>query len=76
MAKQQGTSGTSGTNAPTWALALGLLAWCAITLIGVALQLPPEVIVLRALVGSVAVAVVAVAMTLGWNLMSPEDEND
>jgi hypothetical protein len=60
----------------TWALAFGLLAWCAITLIGVTQRLTPEVIVLRAVIGSASVAVVAMGVHLGWSLISTEDESD
>lgn len=57
-------------------MAAGLLTGCAVTLIGVALSLPPTTILLRATMSGCVVTVMAVMLSLGWKLVTPQNEED
>ncbi|HWL09039.1 MAG TPA: hypothetical protein VNQ76_11560 [Planctomicrobium sp.] len=69
-------STTPAKQDPPIASAVGLLAACAVTLIGVAGDLSPEVILLRAIIaGSVSFALAGVMMTY-WKAVSPKHEEE
>ncbi|SFI36804.1 hypothetical protein [Planctomicrobium piriforme] len=60
----------------TFAAALGLLAGCAVTLLGVAGSLSPEIILFRACVASAVAFMVAVVVLAYWKSVTPRREED
>lgn len=67
---------SNSTQNGSWPMAAGLLAGCAVTLIGVALSLPPTTILLRATMSGCVVTVMAVMLSIGWKLVTPQNEEE
>lgn len=59
----------------SWVAASGLLAGCAITLVGVGLQLSPELILVRAVIGGALMAAIAASISAGWKILQLSDED-
>ena len=76
MPRPPSTSSQTPSPTPSWVAASGLLTGCAVTLIGVLMQLSPERILLRAVLGGTAMAIVTSVAMIGWKLVSPVDRSD
>ncbi|WP_437192246.1 hypothetical protein [Planctomicrobium sp. SH527] len=61
---------------PPVAAAMGILAGCAATLIGVATQLSPEVILVRAVVAGGVTFVLAALLVAWWRCVTPHVEEE
>lgn len=75
MTKKQTFPPRTATECPSWGAALGLLAGCGITLIGVALNLPPDVILLRALLGGCIIGGVVSVIAASWRLAATSEDD-
>lgn len=75
MTQKQTITPRTGSEHPSWGAALGLLAGCGITLIGVALNLPPDVILLRALLGGCIIGSVVSVVAASWRLVATSEED-
>ncbi len=69
------TTSTAQPGQP-WARAGGLLAGCAATIAGVAQSVDPDVILFRATVSAVGVAVVIRLFCVVFNALSSEEDDD
>ncbi|WP_437204143.1 hypothetical protein [Planctomicrobium sp. SH664] len=59
-----------------WASAAGILAGCLVTLTGVAMNLEPETILVRALIGSLLMGVFSLTLLLTWRVITPQADED
>jgi len=73
MSQKQTTRSAQQTS---WGTAAGVLAGCGVTLAGVALNLPPLTILLRAIVGGGIVAIMVSALAMGCQMMAPPKEEE
>ena len=74
--KDQTTTSTQASGRPSWGPAWGLLTGCGITLVGVSLNLQPETILIRSIIGGSLVALLAAVLSLGWQLVAHETDDD
>lgn len=61
---------------PPVAAAMGILAGCAATLIGVATQLSPDVILMRAIVAGSVTFVLTAFLVMWWRYVTPHKEEE
>lgn len=59
-----------------WGLAIGLLTGCVVTLIGVVLDLQPDTILFRALVGGGLVGSLIGLVAWSWQLTTPMNKEE
>jgi hypothetical protein len=67
---------TNTSREGSWPLAAGLLTGCMVTLIGVALSLPPTTILFRSTTSGCIVAFMVLILSFGWKLVTPRNEED
>ncbi|WP_437227780.1 hypothetical protein SH661x_000550 [Planctomicrobium sp. SH661] len=60
----------------SWGAAAGLLTACGVTLTGVFLDLQQMTIITRALISGCAAACIATLFAWGWQLVTPQQEED
>lgn len=73
MVHKQSSTASRGAS---WGPAAGLLAGCAVTLIGVTLDLPPLTILLRSMISGCVVAAIAGLFAFSWQLITPPREEE
>ncbi|WP_437187509.1 hypothetical protein SH668x_000906 [Planctomicrobium sp. SH668] len=60
----------------SWAIPIGLLAGSSATLLGVLMNLSPEMILLRSVVAGVVATLIASLFSIGWKLVSPASDDE
>jgi hypothetical protein len=68
--------GQTESGGQPWGLAVGLLAACLYTLLGVLAGHQPETILVRSAVGGGLIGFLAGGLAWGWKIISPANEEE
>lgn len=76
MVNKSKTAAVPANPRPAWGLAAGLLTGCAVTLLGVMLQLEPETILLRSVLGGAVAGMLVSVITSSLRIATAPREEE